>query len=272
MDEDEAHRTRREILEDVGALLEEHLAAREWGRLLVEVVAGPTGEPIVAGIDVEEIVGDEALVDAVFGSTAIREVLPMLAKATQALCGLDGVDFETVRGGTFVRQRAGGFAWLPALVRTPSAPFDGERDNVVARLRAKNEALGLPFGTCLSGKIDVDLNRGLVSFETLRHATCHARATLVGTFASETRTWGWGFSNPHLPEGVRRASAAAVDGIADHGGMWELSTPVFATDDATAWALSALVCDRAAGEAVCSGPDPEGTVFLLLRGVRTEGS
>jgi hypothetical protein len=268
MNADEAQAARREILDGVGALLDEHLAGGEWGRLLVEVVDGPTGEPVVAGIDVEEIIGDEARVDAVFGGAGMRDVLPVLAKAAQALCGLDGVDLEAVRGGTFVRQRQGGFAWLPALVHTPSGPFDAGRDAVVAKLRAQNDALGIPFGAPIETAIDVDLIGGAVALRTTRSTRIEARATLVGTFAPATRTWGWGFSNPHLPEAVRRASAAAIDRIVDHGGMWELSTPVFASDEATAWAIAALVCDRAGGDAVCCGPDPEGSVFLLLSGVR----
>jgi hypothetical protein len=268
VDSDEIEKARREILDDVGALLDEHLAGGEWGRLLVEVVDGPAGEPVVAGVDVEEIVGDEARVDAAFGSDEIRQLLPVLAKASQALCGLEGVDLEAVRGGTFVRRRDDGFAWLPALVHTPSGAFDSARDAVVAKLRASNGARGLPFGSPVSGSFEVDLVREVVTLETAGGALLRARATLLGTFAPATRTWGWGFSNPHLPERVRRASAATVDPIPDHGTMWELSTPVFATDQATAWAIAALVCDRTGADAVCCGPDPEGSVFLLLRDAR----
>jgi hypothetical protein len=268
MDADEAQRARREILEGVGALLDEHLAGGEWGRLLVEVVDGPAGEPVVGGVDVEEIIGDEGRVDAVFGGEGVRALLPVLAKASQALCALDGVDLPEVRGGTFVRQRGGGFAWLPALVHTPSGPFDSERDALVGKLRAKNESFGLPFGSNVTGSIEVDLVRGEVTVEAPGGSLLRARATLVGTFAPASRTWGWGFSNPHLPEGVRRASAAVVDPIADHGSMWELSTPAFATDEATAWAIAALVCDRAGGDAVCCGPHEAGSVFLLLREAR----
>lgn len=266
MDATEARRMRREILDDVGALLDEHLAGGEWGRLLVEVVRGPGGQPVVAGIDVEEIIGDEARVDATFGGEGMRAVLPVLAKAAEALCGLDDVELEDVRGGTFVRRAEGGFVWLPALVHTPSAPFDQERDALVARLRKKNEALGVPFGAPVRGKLDVDLARGVVVLDGPGASRLRARAALLGTFAPAARTWGWGSSNPHLPEGVRRASAALTDGILDRS-MWEISTPVFATDEATAWALAALVCDRTGGDAVCCGPDPDGAVFLLLSDV-----
>ncbi len=267
MNADEARAARREILDDVGALLDEHLAGGEWGRLLVEVVDGPGGEPVVAGVDVEEIVGDERRVDAAFGGAAVRELLPVLAKASEALCGLEGVDLEAVRGGTFIRRREGGYVWLPALVRTPTGPLDAERDALLGKLRAKNEALGIPFDAPAGGSFEVDLLRETVTVAA-HGVRVAARATLVGTFAPATRTWGWGSTNPHLPEAVRRASAAAVDRILDHRDAWELSTPVFATDEATAWALGALVCDRAGGDGICCGPDPEGSVFLLLRDAR----
>jgi hypothetical protein len=266
MEPGEARRVRREILDDVGALLDAHLAGSEWGRLLVEVLRGPDGEPAVAGIDVEEIVGDERRVDAVFGGEGVRAILPVLAKAAEALCGLDGVELEDVRGGTFVRRVEGGFGWLPALVHTPSASFDGERDALVAKLRQKNDALGVPFGSPVRGQLDVDLARETVFLDGAGPARLRARATLVGTFAPSSRTWGWGAYNPHLPDSVRRASAALTDGIVDRS-IWEISTPVFATDESTAWALAALVCERAGGDAVCCGPDPEGSVFLVLRDV-----
>ncbi len=267
MDPAEASRMRREILDDVGALLCDHLAADEWGRVLVEVVRGPDGEPLVANIDVEEIVGDEARVDAVFGGDGMRAVLPVLAKAAEALCGLDELDLADVRGGTFVRLGDEGFAWLPALVHTPSVRFDRERDDaVVAGLRAKNDRLAERFGIVREAAHESDLARGTIAFALPGRPRVQARATLLGTFAPATRTWGWGGSNPHAPDPVRRASAELADAIMDRD-MWELSTPVFATDESTAWALAALVCDRLSGDGVFCGPEPEGLVFLLLRDV-----
>jgi hypothetical protein len=266
MDPAEASRMRREILDDVGALLREQLAASEWGRVLVEVVRGADGEPAVANIDVEEIVGDEGRVDAVFAGEGMRAVLPVLAKAAEALCALDGLDLADVRGGTFVRLGDEGFAWLPALVHTPSVRFDRERDGAVSRLRAKNDRLAEAFGVTREGSHEADLVRGTIAFAPPGRPPVKARATLVGTFAPLTRTWGWGGSNPHVPEPVRRASAELADTIMDRD-MWELSTPVFATDESTAWALAALVCDRLHGDGVFCGPEPEGLVFLLLRDV-----
>ena len=86
---------RREILEDMGSLLRDNLAAEAWGRLQIEVVRAPNGEPAVAGIDVEEIVGDEGLVDAAFSQPS-ADLLATLAKATDALCSIDDVDLESV--------------------------------------------------------------------------------------------------------------------------------------------------------------------------------
>ncbi len=264
MDEAEARATRREILDDVGAMLREHLAADAWGRVLIEVTRGPDGQPIVAGIDVEEILHDEARVDEVFGGEGARAVLPVLAKAVEALCALDGVELEDVRGGTFVRREDDRFAWLPALVRAPSLRFDRERDALVAKLRAKNEVLREQFGFPEGGQLVLDLARETALFSSGSRPDLVARATLMGTFAPASRTWGWGGSNPHAPEAIRRSSMALVDAIVDRD-IWELSTPVFSTDEATAWALAALVCDRAGGDGVFCGPEDAGLVFVLLR-------
>ena len=81
-------------------------------------------------MDVEELFGDETRVDAAFGGDRARAVLPVLAKAVEALCALDELDLEDVRGGTFVRMPGERFGWLPALVRAPSARLDGERDDL----------------------------------------------------------------------------------------------------------------------------------------------
>jgi|SRR5579884_2101555 len=270
MDTAEAARMRREILDDLGAIFHERLAADTWGRALVEVRRGSDGAPAVVGIDVEEIVGDERRVDEAFGNDAARAVLPVVAKAVEALCAIDDVDLDEVRGGTFVRQADDRFAWLPALVHTPSARLDRERDELVAKLRAKNDALAERFGFPGSGpgdgRLEVDLVRERVVFAAGSRPELRARATLLGTFAPASRTWGWGGSNPHAPEAVRRSAAAVVDGVLERD-LWELSTPVFATDEPTAWALAAFVCDRAGGDGVFCGPERDGLVFVLLRDV-----
>jgi hypothetical protein len=266
MDETEARALRREILGDIGRLLREELAAEEWGRVLVEVVRGPDGSPVVAGMDVEELFGDEGRVDEAFGGDRVRAVLPVLAKAVEALCALDGLDVEDVRGGTFVRMPGDRFGWLPALVRAPSARLDGERDELVAKLRAKNDAFHERFGRPPDDRLGVDLTNDRIAWSVPAKSPLQARATLIGTFAPRARTWGWGGTNPHAPEGVRRACALLVDSIEDRD-LWELSTPVFATDELTAWALAAFVCDRMSGDAVVCVPEPEGLVFLLLRDV-----
>ena len=81
------------------------------------------------------------------------------------------------------------------------------------------------------------------------------------------RARGWGSPNPHAPDGVTGASAALVDAVPDRD-VWELSTPVFATDEATSWAIAAFVCDRMGGDAVLCAPESEGLVFVLLRDVK----
>jgi hypothetical protein len=54
-----------------------------------------------------------------------------------------------------------------------------------------------------------------------------------------------------------------VDGILERD-LWELSTPVFALDEPSAWALCAFVCDRTGGEGIWCYENRGGLVFLLL--------
>jgi hypothetical protein len=260
-------RLRREILDEVGALLERCCAAELWGRALVEVVRGDDGEPVVAGIDVEEILGDEAQVDAVFSSEAMRPVLPVLAKATEALCGLEDVELDDVGGGTFLRRADGGFAWMPGLVHLPSQALERRWDELVAGLEAKNASLAERFDLGRHERYDVDVEKERIVFSSGGEPRVAARATLIGTMSRASRTWGWSAYNKHLPEAVRRASAALVDSILDRE-IKELSEPAFATDESTAWALAALVCEAAGGEGVYRTPHAGGLVYLLLRDVR----
>jgi hypothetical protein len=274
MDDAEKSRTRREILEDVAGILHDDLAADSWGRLLLEVVRRPDGAPAAAGASVEELFGDEARVDAAFAEERAGGVMPVLAKAVEALCMLDGVELEDVRGGTFVRagttrdQRL--FAWLPGLVHAPSGTLDRERDTLLRTLRAKNDALATQFGFPSNGALDVDLAREVARFESTGLPAMKARMTLLATFAPAARTWGWGASNPHVPDAVARAAARVIDAIPDRD-LWEISTPVFATDETTAWALAAFVCDRAGGDGVYCAREGEGLVFILLRDVLPDG-
>jgi len=267
VDRAEKAEMRAEILGEIGALLHEQLAADEWGRVLVEVVRDERGEPIVAGVDVEDIVGDEAKVDAVFGSEAMRPVLPVLAKATEALCGLEDVDLDDVRGGTFLRQPDGAFVWLPGLVHMPSESLDRQWDELVAKLRARMQALEARFGLSRHDREDVDVEGQTIVFSSGGQPRVLARATLLGTYSRRSRSFAWGGYSKDLPEAARRASSELVDGLPDRD-MWEISTPVFPADEPTAWALGALVCESLGADGVHCSPRDEGLVFLLLRDVR----
>ncbi len=267
MDDAEAKQMRRDILGEVGAILKADLAGGEWGRALVEVVGGQDAEPSVAAIDVEDIFGDESRVDAAFAPEAVTPFLPMLAKATEALCGLAGVELADVSGGTFLRQPGGDFEWLPGLVHAPSPAFERARDEALAKLRAKRAALDERFGLERMDRYEVDVEHEAIAFSSAARAQVRARATLIGTYARASCAWGWGGYSKHVPERARAASAALADGILERD-MWELGTPVFAADEHTAWALAAIVCERVGGEGVYCSRTEEGLVFLLLREVR----
>ncbi len=267
LDDAQTSRMRREILDEVGALLREKLEAQEWGRALVEVMREPGGEPVVATIDVEDIVGDESRIDAAFAPESVGPLLPVVAKATEALAALAGVELEDVGGGTFLRQADGSFEWLPGMVHAPSAAFERARDEAVSRLRAKRQALEERFALERHERYEVDVEEGAIVFSSAGRPAVRGRATLLGTFSHASRTWAWGGSSRSVPERARAASAALVDGILERD-MWELSTPAFGADEQTAWTLAAVVCELVGGEGVYCSRAEEGLVFLLLRDVR----
>jgi uncharacterized protein DUF6882 len=269
VDEAEKKRLRREVLDDVGSLLLEHLAAREWGRVLVEVTLDDAGQPVVAEMEVEDVVGDEARIDAAFGNrSTVQPLLPVLAKAVEALCGLEGVDLERVAGATFLRQPGGTFEWLPGLVHMPSAALERVWDEATAALKVKQGVLEDRYGLGHFEGYELDLEKERIAFTGAGRASVEGRATLIGSFSFGSRSWAWGAHNQNLPPHVRAASAKLIDDVAQRD-MWELSTAIFGTDEATAWALCALVCGEAGAQGVYRGRSGESAVFVLLRELRS---
>jgi len=193
--------------------------------------------------------------------------LPVIARAIEALCALEEVELERVSGATFLRQPDGSFEWLPGLVHTPSAVLERVWDEANARLKARQAALEDRFGLGTFEGYELDLEHERIAWKGRGRPGVQGRATLIGSFSFGSRSWAWGGHNPNLPPHVRSASAALVDGILERD-MWELSTPIFAADEATAWGLCAYVCDAAQGMGIYRGRSGESAVFVLLRDLR----
>ncbi len=254
---------RAEILEELAPILVEKLAADDWGRLLVSVVRRGEGF-VVAHVDVEELVGSEARVEQALGGPDIRAVLPLLAQACEALASTFEIDLDEVEGGTFLRRREGGFGFLPGLVHAPSESFDRLAEERVPRVLAKQEAL---HRRGVAERFDLDLEAGRVSFDREGGGIVTARAILLGTYAEAACTWVWSWANPSLPAAVTAPARALCDDFPQRD-AWEISTPQFATDPGTAWALAAILAEQAGAEAIYRAPHPGGLVFLLLFDLR----
>lgn len=267
MGEAERLGARRQILHELTPLLEETFVAAEWGRLLVRVTRVVSGGPwVVEGLDVEELLGDEARVEQAFHGEAARASLPALAAATETLCALEGVDVALVDGGTFIRMGIDGFAFLPGLVRTPSASFDRQREALLVAHDHASQAIWREHG--LEGAtFRADHDDGTFVFVRGDQIVAKGTLAVIGTFNKAERQWAWGANNPTLTPEARARSAALIDSIPDRS-LWEISTPAFTTDEGTARALAALVWSEAGGAATLALARGEGTIFLLLQDVR----
>jgi hypothetical protein len=255
----------RQILDELAPLLHEAFAADEWGRLLTSVELDDRGEPVVTELQVDDIVGDPARVEAVITLVESRGVLDSVARAVVRLCAIEGVDLAAVGGATFLRQIAGGFEWLPGLVRVPSVAFEKEKDALMDSLRAKQSELEARFHLGSHASFNVDLVAERIVFRSEGRPPVVARATIIGTWSKSSHTWAWAATNRHLPEAARSAAAAITPARDD---LWELDTPLFPVDAATAGALAALVCHASRGAGVYRYDDGRGLIFLLLRDVR----
>ncbi len=260
MDAAEKKRLRHEILADARTLLVERFAATEWGRLLV-TLAEVSGTWQVESLDVDDIDGDEALVERVFASRSLQDALSPLAHIIEALVVLDGCTVEAVSGGTLVRTHEDTFAFLPGLVRTPSRRFDQARDECASWM---NDSLKEFRGAhMLTGQeqLGVDIDAQRIDFLRGSEVRTHVSALLMATFATESRTFAWAKSNPHLNHTVKTAAAKLVDEMEERD-VWELSELHFPTDPSTARALCGFVARRNAMRCVLEVAREDGVLWL----------
>jgi hypothetical protein len=254
-----------EILSEIRELFRAAFAWGTWGRLLVSVAPNASGELVVADILVEEVLEDEAALDAAFTSDDARASLPAIASAVVALCTLAGIPRESIDGGTFVQTHGGDVAFLPGLVRAPSPSIDARRDDLLGRLAAKNAVLKEAYGIGAGADVAADMATGSVEISKNGVAVAVGEQIVIGSFASVERWWVWGAFNPSLEEAARRRSAALLDNLRDRA-PWEISTQGFVTDEATAWLLAALLAVEHDLEGVVHVPAKKaGFVLLGLR-------
>lgn len=254
------------ILDELGPLLHEQLAAAEWGRLLVILGPGQDGWR-VHDLQIEDVEGDEARIEAAMRSDELGPLIGVLGTACEALCGLAGVDVGAVEGGTFVRVPSGGFIFLPGVVRTPSDAFlqlcDERVDATMERQRALSERQGV------GDRYEVDLGASeMTFFGPDGRPTARARISLLGSFSDATRTWAWAWSNTSLPEGLQRRAQDLCDSFARRD-LWELTTAQFATDLGSCWALASLFVVEHGAAGIYRVPQAPHHVFVLLDRVTT---
>lgn len=256
----------RQILDELGPLLTEHLAADEWGRLLVPLE--PTeeeGEFRIRDLHIEDVVGDEKRIEEALRSPDVFPLLPVLAQSCVTLCALEGVDPADVEGGTFLRDISGGsFQFLPGLVRTPSEGFEQLCQERLGPALERQGALLRRLGLDRRHGYELDLQAGTLRFLDEEGRTLsQARAVLLGSFSDLTRTWAWAWGNPSLPPALQEPSRGLCDRVTRRD-LWEISTPQFSTDLGTAQALALLLSVEAEAGGVHAVRQEHRTLFLLL--------
>jgi hypothetical protein len=265
MDEAERTRMRAEILADLAPLFEEKLASREWGRALVQMIPRPNGSFRVGSIDVEDVVGDHEAIDRAMGSEGMRELLPLLERATLALVGTHDLELADVEGGTYLRREDGSLGFLPGMVHAPSDSFAREADGARAFLAEGKQRLA--EAAAGATRFDVDLDKGALRFLDGDAEVMTARAVVLCSFARQTRAFTWAWQNPSLDEAVKEPSRALCD-LVPFRDMWELTTPTFASDEATAWTIASIVAKSAGSLAVQDVQRADGFVLLALTDLR----
>lgn len=252
----------KEILDEVSELFLDQLAASEWGRLLVRTERDESGSLQVTDVDVEDIVGSEERVEQVFRSPGMHDMLPILARTTEALTLLRETDPDAVEGGTFIRTSATTFGFLPGLVRTPSAAMERLRDTILPLARDRQNALEAALG--FAERYDVDLEAGVIDFEGGGKRRS-GQVVLLGSFSHVSCSFHWGYGHEGIPESVKAKSRVLVDAVPQRD-MWELTTRFFATDTGTSLQLAMIVAQANGWDGVYSSPQEGGMALLLVKG------
>ena len=144
---------------------------------------------------------------------------------------------------------------------------------MVARVRAKNEALREPFGIGTDAKVvpaTTRQNAGAKQRATVRRGgavVATALAVVLGTFSRPRRSFVWAAANPSVDDATRDTGAALLDSMPDRA-AWEISTFGFTTDEPTAWALAAWVVDSRGFDGLTVVDTDEGVIFVALRDIR----
>lgn len=262
MEDQEREVARKEILEGVAEIFLERLAANEWGRLLVHTQRDEDGALQVTDVDVEDIVGSEERVEQVFRAPDMQEVLPMLARTTEALTLLGETDPDAVQGGTFIRTGATTFGFLPGLVRTPSAAFERLRDTVLPIARARQDKLEAALA--FAERYDVDLEVGKIVFEGEGQKRT-GDVVLLGSFSDVSCQFYWGYAHEGIPEPIQAKCRVLVDAVPQRD-MWELTTKFFPSDLGTGTQLAMLVAQASGWDGVYASPQEGGTALMLVKG------
>lgn len=266
MEEDELRAARREILGDLSAILREHLALAEWGRVLIELAPRPDGELAVADVTVDEVFGDEAAVDQAFASEAARQLVPGFAQIVLTLLAIDQVEVGRVGGGTFVRVAGTEpleVEFLPGLIRAPSPAFEAQRASVEQALAPLEAASRAALGLDAGARLATDMVLGTFESRHGEAVVASGQQVVLGSFSGPHRSWVWGAHNPSLAPEARARAAALLD-QAPARAAWELSTPGFATDAATAWTLAGWLATGAALAGIVRVRSGDGFVVLGL--------
>jgi len=252
-----------EVLAELKGLLHERLAADQWGRLLVGVARAEDGVGWrVVSLDVENIFGNEAEVDRAFGQRGPVDVLPVLAQATEALAQLADVDLDQTGGGTLLRGENGELAWLPGLVAMPSETLERERETWSSQLLQQHTVL--PIKLSLVTRTELALETGTAILYDL-HDRMLATAAFepIGSYSYISHSWFWAWANPSVPEALRQRCKQRIDNIVTRG-LWEVSTPQFATDESTCGLLGAFVVTQSSAQALLRIPQPAGSLYVAL--------
>jgi hypothetical protein len=144
--------------------------------------------------------------------------------------------------------------------------FDAYLGSALAELKSKQRYLETEFGLGRYDRFFVDYEKEELQFFSGDQVTLCFSIIAVGSHVPAKNSWRWSWSNPSLPDSIRK-KASAVQQLSEITGFDLFRQPAASVDEAMAWEFVALSCRLFCAMGAYSMPQQHLRAYVLLASI-----
>ncbi len=130
-----------------------------------------------------------------------------------------------------------------------------------------NKQLQKKFNIGAYKRYDYDMDKETLIFSNQGIPYVRATIQVAGSISKKSKTWLWGWANPHVPDNATK-KLGKVRAFGEKHGIRKLMERKWEATEEDGWEMSA-VCNRLIkGKGVYRCPDKSGFLFLVLTNIR----